>query len=177
MHFTAAKLISGFAAIAYAYTQPSGASPLGNPIIHPELGELIPAGTTYDITWTPTTQGALSSSQLEYRPTFFPTNHNPSRQHLPPPPSRTIHQCRSDRNYRRQRRKHRLILLERPVDPRARHNPLRYRTHSRRHRPVPIQPAMRRVEQCCLELCERKCLHGDRHPCYTELYMGFFVLK
>jgi Ser-Thr-rich glycosyl-phosphatidyl-inositol-anchored membrane family len=71
MHFTAAKLIFGFAAIAYAYTQPAGANPSGNPIIHPGLGELIPAGTTYDITWTPTTQGALSSSRLEYRPPLF----------------------------------------------------------------------------------------------------------
>jgi hypothetical protein len=71
MHFTTATLISGFAAIAYAYTQPASGPPLGNPIIHPGLGELIPAGTTYDITWTPTTQGAFSISQLEFRPTPF----------------------------------------------------------------------------------------------------------
>jgi hypothetical protein len=70
MHFTTATLISGFAAIAYAYTQPAGGAPSGNPIIHPGLGELIPAGTTYDITWTPTTPGAFSISQLEFRQSF-----------------------------------------------------------------------------------------------------------
>jgi Ser-Thr-rich glycosyl-phosphatidyl-inositol-anchored membrane family len=67
MHFTAAKLISGFAAIAYAYTQPASGDPSGNPIIHPGLGELIPAGTTYDITWTPTTQGTFQQFPIRIR--------------------------------------------------------------------------------------------------------------
>jgi hypothetical protein len=57
MHFTTAALFSGFAAIASALTTPASGDPSGNPIIHPGLNELIPAGTTYAITWTPTTPG------------------------------------------------------------------------------------------------------------------------
>jgi hypothetical protein len=59
MHFTAAALIAGFAAVASALTTPANGDPSGNSIIHPGLNELIPAGTTYAITWTPTTPGAL----------------------------------------------------------------------------------------------------------------------
>lgn len=57
MHFTTAALVSGLAALASAVTTPASGDPSGNPIIHPGLNELIPAGTTYAITWTPTTQG------------------------------------------------------------------------------------------------------------------------
>jgi len=43
-----------------AVTPPAAGDPSGNPIIHPGLGELIPAGQTYTITWTPTTPGDVS---------------------------------------------------------------------------------------------------------------------
>ncbi len=58
MHFTTATVLAGFAAFASAMTPPNTSeAPSGNAIIHPGLNEIIPAGTTYDITWTPTTQG------------------------------------------------------------------------------------------------------------------------
>jgi len=58
MHSTAvATALVALASFAAAYTQPSGGDPSGNPIAHPGLGELIPAGQPYNITWQPTTPG------------------------------------------------------------------------------------------------------------------------
>jgi len=56
------KLLSVFAAtvaVASAYTQPVG-EPNGNPIYKPGLNELVPAGSPYTITWTPTTQDTVT---------------------------------------------------------------------------------------------------------------------
>jgi hypothetical protein len=55
--------MAGLAAVASAVTTPASGPPSGNAIIHPGLNELIPAGTTYTITWTPTTPGAFFSTR------------------------------------------------------------------------------------------------------------------
>lgn len=67
MRFTTAALISGLAAIASAQTTPASGNPSGNPIIHPGLNELIPAGSPYTITWTPTTPGQFNFGQLGFQ--------------------------------------------------------------------------------------------------------------
>ncbi|KAI9664154.1 MAG: hypothetical protein M1829_006021 [Trizodia sp. TS-e1964] len=55
MRFTIYALLSAAAAgLSAAYTQPVG-DPSGNAITKPGLGEIVPAGTPYTITWTPTT--------------------------------------------------------------------------------------------------------------------------
>ena len=57
-------------AIASALTAPASGDPSGNPFIHPGLNELIPAGTTYAITWTPTTQGEFIFARPNLRTWF-----------------------------------------------------------------------------------------------------------
>lgn len=49
-----------FAPLAYAYTQPVGAEPEGNPITEPITGVIVPAGQPFEITWTPTTSGTVT---------------------------------------------------------------------------------------------------------------------
>lgn len=69
MHFTFATCLSALAALASAYTPANTAQPpSGNPIGHPELGELIPAGQTFTITWSPTTGGKLPFSDHSLQP-------------------------------------------------------------------------------------------------------------
>ncbi|KAJ5894092.1 differential expressed balu-42 [Penicillium taxi] len=54
MHFSAA-VVSTFAALAAAYTTPDySKDPSGNAIYTPTLGELVPEGKAFDITWDPT---------------------------------------------------------------------------------------------------------------------------
>ncbi|KAF7512668.1 hypothetical protein GJ744_000929 [Endocarpon pusillum] len=54
MQLTLATCFTALAALASAYTPANTAQPpSGNPIGHPGLGELIPAGQTYTITWSP----------------------------------------------------------------------------------------------------------------------------
>lgn len=57
MRFTTTSVLAALAAISSAQYTPSGSDPTGNPIGHPELGELMTAGSPFTITWTPTTQG------------------------------------------------------------------------------------------------------------------------
>ena len=58
MQFTLATCFTALAALASAYTPANTAQPpSGNSIGHPELGELIPAGQTYTITWSPDNGG------------------------------------------------------------------------------------------------------------------------
>lgn len=52
--------IAAFAPIASAYTQPVGASPIGNPIYTPSLHQVVPVGKPFSITWNPTTTGNVS---------------------------------------------------------------------------------------------------------------------
>ena len=59
MHFST-LLTAALATVAAAYTQPKGSTPSGNPIFTPSLGEAVPAGTAYNITWNPTTQGTVT---------------------------------------------------------------------------------------------------------------------
>jgi len=49
-----------FAAVASALVTPVGTNPSGNSIIKPGLGEIVPAGKPYTITWTPTTAGPVT---------------------------------------------------------------------------------------------------------------------
>jgi hypothetical protein len=58
MRFTTTSVFAALAAITSAAFTPVGSDPTGNPIGHPELGELMTAGESFTITWTPTTQGA-----------------------------------------------------------------------------------------------------------------------
>lgn len=54
MKFTAAAaavLSANFAALASAFTTPVGANPSGNPIYKPNLGDIVPKGQPYTITW------------------------------------------------------------------------------------------------------------------------------
>ena len=52
MRFSVAAIAAAaFAGLASAYTTPVGANPVGNPISKPGLNEIVPAGTTYTITW------------------------------------------------------------------------------------------------------------------------------
>ncbi|KAF2720913.1 hypothetical protein K431DRAFT_346814 [Polychaeton citri CBS 116435] len=51
--FTAGLAI--FGPVTFAWTQPQGDSPEGNPIYTPGLHEVVPAGKSYTITWKPTT--------------------------------------------------------------------------------------------------------------------------
>ena len=60
MQFTISTFLAAVAALASAYTPANTAQPpSGNPIGHPEIGELIPAGQAYTITWTPDTGGKV----------------------------------------------------------------------------------------------------------------------
>lgn len=61
MQFTLAVCLTALAALTSAYTPANTAQPpSGNPIGHPELGELITAGQAYTITWAPDTGGEAS---------------------------------------------------------------------------------------------------------------------
>lgn len=61
MRFTAAALVSTFAAFAAAYTQPDySKSPEGNAILSPGLGEQVPEGKPYEIKWEPTVGKTVS---------------------------------------------------------------------------------------------------------------------
>ncbi|KAK2813234.1 hypothetical protein FQN50_000912 [Emmonsiellopsis sp. PD_5] len=54
-------IVSVFAAIAAAVTPPDTSKPpSGNPIALPGLGDIVPVGKPYTITWTPTTKGKVS---------------------------------------------------------------------------------------------------------------------
>lgn len=53
-------LSAALASTATAYTKPQGDNPSGNPISHPTLHEVVPAGTPYDITWQPTSEGSVT---------------------------------------------------------------------------------------------------------------------
>jgi hypothetical protein len=59
MQFKLAVCLAGLSGLLVsAATAPDiSQPPSGNPIGHPELGELIPAGESYNITWTPTIGG------------------------------------------------------------------------------------------------------------------------
>ncbi|KAK2749688.1 hypothetical protein FQN57_005911 [Myotisia sp. PD_48] len=55
------SMLAGLVAAVMAATPPDySKDPAGNPTIHPALGELVEAGKPFEITWTPTTQGAIS---------------------------------------------------------------------------------------------------------------------
>ncbi|GKZ32499.1 hypothetical protein AbraIFM66950_001960 [Aspergillus brasiliensis] len=61
MRFFTTALVSALAALASAYTQPDySQSPTGNAILTPELNQVVPAGTPFEITWDPTTSGTVS---------------------------------------------------------------------------------------------------------------------
>jgi hypothetical protein len=61
MRLTVATLVTAFAALASAWTQPNyNNPPSGNPIYTPSLGELVPAGKPFEITWGPTTTGTIT---------------------------------------------------------------------------------------------------------------------
>jgi len=61
MQFQIAALVAAtFAGLTSAYTQPVGAQPVGNPTSHPALGELVPTGQPYEVTWDPTTTGTVT---------------------------------------------------------------------------------------------------------------------
>ncbi|KAI4183234.1 MAG: hypothetical protein L6R41_005507 [Letrouitia leprolyta] len=63
MKFSVATIVSaslaGFAAAQTCSTKPVGDTPSGNPISAP-LNSIVPAGTPFTITWTPTTKGTVS---------------------------------------------------------------------------------------------------------------------
>lgn len=63
MKFSIAAIVSaslaGFAAAQTCSTKPVGDTPSGNPISAP-LNSIVPAGTPFTITWTPTTKGTVS---------------------------------------------------------------------------------------------------------------------
>ncbi|KAG0643320.1 Ser-Thr-rich glycosyl-phosphatidyl-inositol-anchored membrane family-domain-containing protein [Tuber brumale] len=52
-------LAAALTSFANAYTTPVG-DPEGNPISKPGLGEIVPVGSPYTITWNPTTQGTVT---------------------------------------------------------------------------------------------------------------------
>ncbi|CUS15065.1 unnamed protein product [Tuber aestivum] len=52
-------LAAAFTSFANAYTTPVG-DPEGNPIAKPGLGEIVPVGSPYTITWNPTTEGTVT---------------------------------------------------------------------------------------------------------------------
>jgi len=61
MRFSVTALVSAAVfGLASAYTQPVGDTPSGNPISKPGLGEIVPVGTPYTITWNPTTAGTVT---------------------------------------------------------------------------------------------------------------------
>ena len=58
MKYTLATCVAALAGLASAFTPANTAQPpSGNPIAKPGLGELVPAGQTYTITWAPDTAG------------------------------------------------------------------------------------------------------------------------
>ena len=48
------------APFASAYTTPTGAAPVDNPIYAPGLSSVVPVGTPYNITWQPTTDATVT---------------------------------------------------------------------------------------------------------------------
>jgi len=59
MRAFAAALIAAAASLVSAVVTPVG-DPTGNPIAKPGLGEIVPAGVPYAITWSPTTTGPVT---------------------------------------------------------------------------------------------------------------------
>lgn len=57
---TAALVSANWAVLASAYTTPVGDAPSGNPIAKPGLGDIVPKGEPYTITWTPTSSGTVT---------------------------------------------------------------------------------------------------------------------
>ncbi|KAI5281046.1 hypothetical protein KEM52_004001, partial [Ascosphaera acerosa] len=61
MMFRIAHLVAALASVATALTPANTAnSPEGNPISAPGLAQQVPAGLPFQITWQPTTPGAVS---------------------------------------------------------------------------------------------------------------------
>ncbi|KAL7271064.1 hypothetical protein RUND412_006203 [Rhizina undulata] len=60
MKFTLFAGLSALFALASAYTTPVGSEPVGNPIYTPSLGEQVPVGEPFTITWDPTTEGTVT---------------------------------------------------------------------------------------------------------------------
>jgi len=61
MKFSVVSVLSALVAVVSAMTDPVYSEPpSGNPIALPGLGELVPVGIPYTITWTPTTPGKVS---------------------------------------------------------------------------------------------------------------------
>jgi len=61
MKFSVVSVLSALVAVVSAITDPVYSEPpSGNPIALPGLGELVPVGIPYTITWTPTTPGKVS---------------------------------------------------------------------------------------------------------------------
>ncbi|KAL8719698.1 MAG: hypothetical protein Q9225_003330 [Loekoesia sp. 1 TL-2023] len=56
---TVAASLASLAAAQTCSTKPVGDNPVGNPI-HAPLNQIVPAGTPFTITWTPTTTGTVS---------------------------------------------------------------------------------------------------------------------
>ncbi|MCJ1299171.1 hypothetical protein MMC08_001963 [Hypocenomyce scalaris] len=56
---------AAFAGLASAITVPGGSNPSGNPLTLPSAGELVPAGSPFIITWTPTTTGTVTLLLLQ----------------------------------------------------------------------------------------------------------------
>jgi hypothetical protein len=147
MQFTLATCLTAFAALASAYTPANTAQPpSGNPIGHPELGELIPAGQSYTITWSPTSGGKLKSSlSALYFHSRQKTDLNPPRrQSNSAPAPRPFHQRGAHSYHRGKHPQHRLLRLAlRAHHPRSRRHRVRYPIDRRRHRRLPILASMR----------------------------------
>ncbi|KAG0138325.1 Ser-Thr-rich glycosyl-phosphatidyl-inositol-anchored membrane family-domain-containing protein [Tuber indicum] len=60
MKYTLFTALAAAFTFANAYTTPVGDTPEGNPIGKPGLGEIVPAGSPYTITWNPTTGGTVT---------------------------------------------------------------------------------------------------------------------
>ncbi|KAF2418665.1 hypothetical protein EJ08DRAFT_690636 [Tothia fuscella] len=55
------SVVAASAAVAFAYTTPTTmCTNACNPIAHPGLNEPVPAGTTYTVSWNPTTAGTVT---------------------------------------------------------------------------------------------------------------------
>ncbi|KAJ5746465.1 Ser-Thr-rich glycosyl-phosphatidyl-inositol-anchored membrane family-domain-containing protein [Penicillium odoratum] len=66
MRFSTATVLSTFAAVAAAYTQPDySKDPSGNPIYTPSLNEQVPEGKPFEITWDPTLGDVVSLVLLQ----------------------------------------------------------------------------------------------------------------
>lgn len=150
MQFTIAACVTALAALACAQTPANTAQPPnGNAIGHPELGELIPAGESFTITWAPDTGG----NETPFPPPLSThcciqnlTMRNLLRPRHPPPTPRPLHERGPHPHHRRQHPQHRhLHLAPRAHRPRPRRHRLWRPAHRRRHRRIPILATMRRA--------------------------------